>query len=602
MKQISGLNLLDRMKPGWFFFFLFAYQLIFTFQGFELSDEGLYATSYQQIFRNPETVQYNFMFWLSAVIGGAWYSLFPDLGLWGIRLAGVLVTTSTVIVTYYLLRKHLREAHLKLGLILVILLINNNLKLIHYNDLSALFNMITIAFLFAGLKEENHWKLLIAGAFVAISTFTRLPNILNLGLAFGMFYYGYLVNNSFRQQVLQVFSFGGGFLLMTAGLLLFMNALGHLPIFKNAVKLVSEMGSGGEDSYYGPIVLIRNFVRTYAATIKLTLFVVALIAIGAMLVNFFKNTEIYAKWLVTLVKLAIIAGICYYIVDGFIHNFTLLYFFTGISLLTTALIICTNTTPEFRVLALFGCFILLTYPFSSSAGLFTVGIYSLWLILPMTIDYLFKINTVNGRLTIFRADAADTGEVLFERKQLHDIRRWTVLVLAFGCLVYSYRYPFFDRQDRLDMTATIDNPRAKWVHTTPQRAKLVNEMLAELNTRVKEDDYLLGYQTIPLVNYLTNTKPYVRSSYPWLYEAEVFKKELTRSLTQTHTLPVVVMQKVKFTGSSSTWPSQDMHTKGWNESNAERDKYMYEFLAANFYTKVWSNEVFSIWTSTQTLD
>jgi len=190
MKKFSALNLLDRMKPGWFFFFLFAYQLFFTFQGLDLSDEGLYSTSYQQIFHNPETVQYNFMFWFSAIVGGAWAWLFPDLGLWGIRLAGVVITTSTIIVTYYLLRKYLRRAHLKIGLLLVVLLINNNLKLVHYNDLSALFNMITIAFLFAGLRDENHWKLLLAGAFVAFSSFTRLPNILNLWMVVGIFYYG----------------------------------------------------------------------------------------------------------------------------------------------------------------------------------------------------------------------------------------------------------------------------------------------------------------------------------------------------------------------------------------------------------------------------
>lgn len=602
MKQFSALNFFDRIKPGWFFLFLFLYQLLFTFQGFDLSDEGLYATSYQQIFENPETVQYNFMFWFSAIVGGAWNYLFPDLGLWGIRLYGVLVTTSTIIVTYYLLRKHLRPAHLKLGLLLVVLLINNNLKLIHYNDLSALLNMITIAFLFSGLKEENHWKILLAGVFVALSSFTRLPNILNLGLAIGMFYYGYQVNYSFRQQLMQIFTFVAGFLLMSAAILLFMNAIGHLTIFVNAVKLVSEMGSGGEDSYYGPIVLIRNFIRTYAATLKLTIFVLALIVIGSMLVNFFRNSDFYAKWLVTLIKVAIIAGICFYIVDGFIDHFTLLYFFTGICLLATGLILITNTSPELRLLALFGCYILITYPFSSSAGLFTVGIYSLWLILPIALDYLFKINSINGQLTLFRSDAADTGEMMFQRRQLHDIRRWTIIVLIFGCLFYSYRYPFFDRHDRRKMTATIDNPRLRWIHTTPDRAALINEMLAALKTQVKENDYLLAYQTIPMVHYLTNTRPFVRSSYPWLYDATIYKNELTRAVTLTHTLPVVVMQKVKFTGTSSTWPSADMYAKGWNESNARRDNIMQEYLISHAYHEVWSNQVFSIWVTQQVVD
>lgn len=595
MKKFSALNFLDHLKPGWLFFFLFAYQLIFTFQGFDLSDEGLYSTSYQQIFSNPETVQYNFMFYFSAVIGGAWAYLFPDLGLWGIRLAGVLVTTSTIIVTYYLLRNHLRAAHLKLGLILVVLLINNNLKLVHYNDLSALFNMITIAFLFAGLKEENYWKILLAGVFVSISAFTRLPNILNLGLAFGMFYYGFFVNTSFKQQVMQVFAFFGGFLLMTGAMLMFMSAIGHLPIFINAVKLVSEMGSGGEDSYYGPMVLIKNFVRTYAATLKLTIFVVALLGIAAILLNYYKRYDYYAKWVIALLKFAILAGLLYAIWSGIIDNFTLLYFFTGICLVATLMIIFTSTTPEIKLLSLFGTFLLLTYPFSSSAGLFTVGIYSLWLSLPVALDYLFKINSVNGQLTIFRTGAADSAATTITRAQLHDIRRWTAFILIIGCLFYSYRFPFFDRHERTKMMATLNSPRLKWIHTTPDRAKLTNELLGEINKHVEENDYLLAYQTIPLINYITNTRPYIRSAYPWLYEAEVFKKELTRAANTTMILPVIVKQKVKFTGGSSNWPSPEMHAEGWDESNKKRDAYMYEFLASHTYSLVWSNEVFEIW-------
>jgi hypothetical protein len=484
---------------------------------------------------------------------------------------------------------------LKLGLTLVVLLINNNLKLVHYNDLSALFNMLTIAFLFAGLKEENYGKILLAGVFVSISAFTRLPNILNLGLAFGMFYYGYYVKTSFKQQVMQVFSFGGGFLLMTGAMLLFMNAIGHLPIFFNAVKLVSQMGSGGEDSYYGPMVLIKNFIRTYAATIKLTVFVIALLGIGAVLLNYFKRSDYYAKWPVTLLKFAIIAFVCYAIYNGTIDNFTLLYFFTGISLLATLMIVITSGSAEIKLLSLFGAYLLLTYPFSSSAGLFTVGIYTLWLSLPIALDYIFKVNSVNAQLTIFRSDAADGAATTIGRTHLHDIRRWTIAILIFGCLFYSYRYPFFDKHERTKMTATLDSPRLKFIHTTPDRAKLTNELLGELKKHVYENDYLLAYQTIPLINYITDTRPYVRSAYPWLYEAEVFKSELTRAANITRVLPVVVKQKVKFTGGSSNWPSKAMYAEGWDDSNKKRDSYMYEFMAAHHYSLVWSNEVFEIW-------
>ena len=42
------------MNTKLFFLCLFVYQLLFIFQGIDLSDEGFIATFYQQIFNNPE--------------------------------------------------------------------------------------------------------------------------------------------------------------------------------------------------------------------------------------------------------------------------------------------------------------------------------------------------------------------------------------------------------------------------------------------------------------------------------------------------------------------------------------------------------------------
>src|SRR5580765_719845 len=92
-------TILGRMNTKVFLALLFLYQVIFIFQGVDLSDEGFYATFYQQIYKNPEATQYNFMFWFSGIVGGAFDYVFHGLGIWGMRLAGVLVTTSTIIIT-----------------------------------------------------------------------------------------------------------------------------------------------------------------------------------------------------------------------------------------------------------------------------------------------------------------------------------------------------------------------------------------------------------------------------------------------------------------------------------------------------------------------
>ncbi len=55
MKIFSPPSLLEKLNVKIFFFLLFAFQLIFIFQGIDLSDSGFYATFYQQIYTAPET-------------------------------------------------------------------------------------------------------------------------------------------------------------------------------------------------------------------------------------------------------------------------------------------------------------------------------------------------------------------------------------------------------------------------------------------------------------------------------------------------------------------------------------------------------------------
>ena len=93
--------------------------------------------------------------------------------------------------------------------------------------------------------------------------------------------------------------------------------------------------------------------------------------------------------------MALSLGIFFLIFKGKIDNEVVLYFFAGIVLITTFLIFFSTSNTDIKFLSLAGCFILLTYPFSSSASLFTVGKYSLWLSFPIAIDYLFKIRSVN---------------------------------------------------------------------------------------------------------------------------------------------------------------------------------------------------------------
>ncbi len=57
------------------------------------------------------------------------------------------------------------------------------------------------------------------------------------------------------------------------------------------------MSKGGEESFYGPMVLIKNFLGTYFAATKYTIIILLLIAVVAIIANFIRKRIFYNKWI-----------------------------------------------------------------------------------------------------------------------------------------------------------------------------------------------------------------------------------------------------------------------------------------------------------------
>lgn len=598
MNNSLPLNSSKEINPKLFFLLFFLYQLFFTLQGLDLSDEGFFCTFYQQIFDNPDSVQYNFMFWLSGIVGGAFHYVFGSTGVLGLRIFAALMTTGSVVLVYNLLKKYLVIGHLQLGLAIVLLLMNNNTKVYHYNYLSVLFYVITAILLFRGLKENKFSFLFISGLFIALDTFSRIPSVVNLGLALAIFYFGFLNKTPFKKQLLQVFVFGAGFVVGVGAVLMAIKAIGHWDVFVNAIILVGKLGSGAEESAYGMSALIMQFVNAYFASLKVAAIVLAGAVLAAASMNYLKTTPFYRKWFVDIMKYAILLVLLLFIVKGVIDNFAALYFMTGLSLICGLLILVSNAAKEMKLLTFIGCFILMAYPLGSGAGLYSVGIYSLWFSFPIALDFLFNIRSFNGRFDLGGNSLQLCTMVSVQEKQFIDIKRYIVLICIVAGLYYSWYYPFFDYHQRTKMTYTVNNDYLKGVRTTRERATVMTELLNESTKYVKPGDYTLAYHSIPMFHAATKTIPFVHNSMPWFYQASVFKEELDLAVQRTNIHPVVVIQKRKTVGrAGSTWPDPaPYYDEAWYRKNGPRDSTLNVFLQENHYSEVWSNEMFRILT------
>jgi Dolichyl-phosphate-mannose-protein mannosyltransferase len=595
MKINAPLATLEKMNVRIFFFLLFAYQLILIFQGFDIADEGFHTTFYQRIYTDPDSVQNNFMFWLSGIIGGAFSYVFSGLGLWGLRLAGVLTITSTLIVSYNLLKKYLNPAYLKLGLMLVVFLLNNNRKTLYYDNLSLLLYVIVIYYFCAGLRENKLGKIGIAGLIAGLNIFTRPPNVTALGLIVVILYNGYLNRVTLKKQIQQAFFFGAGMVLSVVVVLGFMKVIGHYDLFVHSLKLVFGMGADETNRNYGAMNLVKNYYPAYVNSIRHTIIMIGLIAIAIVLPNLLK----IKPWLVSLLKyalaLGVIAILLLIIVKDKDENAVPLFLFTGISIIAGILILISNTDKNIKLLMLAGCFLVCGYPFGSSAGLYTVGINTFWIAFPIAIDYLFNIRSLNSSVQLNEKQSAHSFNLGISEKQYSLIKSCTAILLIVACLYHAYFYPYFDTRNRIKMHYSLNSPYLKGIFTTQERANSFNELLEESARYIKPGDNVLAYDCMPVFHYVTKTRPYLRNSWPYLYPKDVFKEELDKAQAASTLLPVVIMQTIKTIGSGSDWPTVPLkYDPEWEQRNKGRNELLNEFLAAHHYQQVWTNGMFKI--------
>ena len=156
---------------------------------------------------------------------------------------------------------------------------------------------------------------------------------------------------------------------------------------------------------------------------------------------------------------------------------------------------------------------------------------------------------------------------------------------------------YFDSGSRFNKTYAIENSLSEHIYTTETRANITNDLLEELEKHVDEGDYLLAYDKIPMVNFLTKTKPYMYNSWVWVYDSYTFEKQLWRAEHEINELPIVVQQKFETIRAFSD-PDPDYMSETKTETyhyKSGRVKAMNAFLKRNNYNIIWSNSHFNIY-------
>jgi hypothetical protein len=604
MKKNNTLNFPWVEKAGTksFFIFLFLFQVLFIFQGLDFADEGFHSTFYQQIFKNPETVEYNFMFWMSGIIGGSWLRLFPEYGLLSLRLGGVILNMLTVLVTYRLLKNYIQDSYLKLGLLFIVLLNGAAVKDINYNNISALFFVLSIFFLSNSIINKKDFYLFIAGIFLSLAAFSRLSNISGLALMTVIIYSGFFVfTRSIPSQVKQILIFFAGSIFTVLALLGVMKLIGHYSIFMDSLKLLKSLAASTENTH-GLANLIKIILKDYStAILKRTLPFTVLVLICASLINYFKanpRLKSILQYFFPAVFMVFILGIV--ILKGTLAIWIfLILIFAALSFIACFLIVIGKGNNELRLISLAGTIMTFSLIAGSDYGITASGSTALWIGMPIATDYFLRICTLNFKssFTILEHNLSkpQTREIalLVTDQQLQGIWKWGTYSCIALLVLHSVLYTYNDNPNRMKMTYSVHNAFLKGVFTTKVRADAVDEFLSESSKYIKQDDYLIVYEDVPMLYVLTQTRPFIKNSWLGIYDRNLLDAALNRALKENHILPVIVYQKVK-TLPGPYWPDPNMDNSSFDIENP-KNRPIKNFIEKNNYHLVWENIAFKIY-------
>jgi hypothetical protein len=497
---------------------------MFIWQGLDFTDTGYILTNYQQIFNEPTSVESSFRIWLTNVLGGVWLYFFGDsLGLIGYRLAGVLVTYLTSYCSYLILKPYFEKRFILWAMLGALIFINRSMFVFNYNSLTALFYVLSVYFLIKGLRDNKLYLIGISAFILGLNIFIRLPNILGCLLILGIFLYGYLNRSPLLLQTKQAIIFLIGYLISILTALSTMYLLGHLVGYVSAIKdtfLMFNDPLGHHGSNRLTYILIDNH--------EWVLHMLSLILFASTVLLFILTISSKFGFVKLQTGIIILIGfvLLYWCWDYYRYWFDIIAAVLGLLyfILLLSILILPKDRKELRLISFTALLILVLVPLGSNNGIRN-SVYGMYLSIPLVFCYITTvssstINKITGRLAKRSTD-------------LKEIQSNFFIVMAISVLLLlsmrsAYHFTYRDANDRWKMSHSINHHLLKGVLTTDDRAQVVEELLKVLSKYVKQDDYLLAYEQISLIHFLTKTKPYLFNSWPMLYSPPQFERSLNR--------------------------------------------------------------------------
>lgn len=517
------LALLDRnpRRSMWgMALFAVVYYLLISLQGFDFADEGFSLSFYQNIYTHPSDVEYLFLYYFTGLIGGVWEWLFGTLGNYGYRILFAIISGCIVLTTFGILKPYFRSSTIVLGTLACTLYPGLCLYYFNHDCLTALLFLLTILAMNKGLNG-NQWAWWLMGILLILNASARLPNILLMVLILAPLIEAFYSGNYYK-ATFNTLRIVGGCTIGSTLLLVVIYLLGHFHTYNAAIQSLFVM-SGDSSDTHGVTNLLSRYIGTYKIIINAILY-------GLLTSVFYVITTRFVKVKGT----HILAGaICIVILYTFFSR----SFYAMWGGVTAASIIFTlqhSSNARLLILGLSSLVMLMIIPIGGDS--YANICYScMWLGMPLLVELIRR--PIQWKLS-YSDDYQRDIQISINHQEAQQLG----LVAGIVFLLYSAMHStcYFDNGSRLEKSF---RPEVDCVttFTSQKRACIIDDIVAQTEKYATAGNYLLVFDDLPMLHYLTGMRPYLGSPWGTFWGNEMFEQQLFKAENSPRELPLIAI-------------------------------------------------------------
>lgn len=481
------------------FLFGIFYRTIIGLQGVDQTDFGFCNTFYQVILQRPDANVFNFMYYLTGIMGAGWEWLFSGYGVLGFRLFETLTLSAAILLLYATFRRVMSAGVAALA-ILMSFLFPTIVITFHYDTLTYLLVAASAFCLAKSVDSCRSVWLVLMGFCVGLSFFVRIVNLSMLAVLLVPFVVWLRSDRSevWRKSVLLVLGVLSGCAAVFAAMALF----GHIGYFRDGFLEAFFIFGDNSGSHSKGELFLRYFMSFKNLLVQLL--VVAALSCLLLRYNPRSAKGNALKWTLAFALFAVLAY---------------------------------TSQPYLTLLAV--CLMGMAYGFAHSDGKFDDALVPLYLLAAALVLPLGSDIGVQGLFNWY------AGMLVFPACRLcqNKVDRQLFLcvysaIVSATLLKTGFNSPYGDQESRQMATVQIGDERLN-VFTSKEKADNIGRAVKAINTFATGNRLLLLVNQYSELYYATRTVPFLGQTIAAAYKGLTLQRRLAERTAHFGEYPLV---------------------------------------------------------------